>query len=40
MGITFLTGNSGKFKDAQSLFGGSNIELKQQSFEIPEIQSF
>ena len=37
--ITFITGNKGKFEEAQKIFSGSEIELLQESYDTPEIQS-
>ncbi len=37
--ITFITGNGGKFEEAQRIFSGSGIELLQEAYDTPEIQS-
>ena len=37
--ISFITGNKGKFEEAQQIFSGSGIELNQQQLDTPEIQS-
>lgn len=37
--ITFITGNKGKFEEAKKIFTGSGIELLQEAYDTPEIQS-
>lgn len=37
--ITFITGNKGKFEEAKNIFSGSGIELLQEAYDTPEIQS-
>ena len=37
--ISFITGNRGKFEEAQKIFSNTEITLIQEKFDTPEIQS-